>query len=42
MFATRTWQFVMDETAKLKQGPTQDRWVRATPVDCPPEMPVFC
>ena len=27
--ATRTWQFVMDETAKLKQGPTQDRWVRA-------------
>jgi hypothetical protein len=28
--ATRTWQFVMDETAKLKQqGPTRDRWVRA-------------
>ena len=27
--ATRTWQFVMDETATLKQCPTQDRWVRA-------------
>jgi hypothetical protein len=27
--ATRTWQFVMDETARLKQGTTQDRWVRA-------------
>jgi len=27
--ATRTWQFVMDETAKLKKGPTQDRWTRA-------------
>jgi len=27
--ATRTWQFVMDEIAKLKKGPTQDRWVRA-------------
>ena len=28
--ATRTWQFVMDEMAKLKTGPTQVRWQRAT------------
>jgi integrase len=27
--ATRTWQLVMDEPAKLKKGPTQDRWKRA-------------
>ena len=27
--ATRTWQFVMDDPAKLKKGPTQDRWKRA-------------
>jgi len=27
--ATRTWQFVMDESAKLKNGPTKDRWTRA-------------
>jgi integrase len=27
--ATRTWQIVMDETARLKKGPTQDRWTRA-------------
>jgi hypothetical protein len=27
--ATRQWQFVMDETAKLKQGPTKERWGRA-------------
>ena len=27
--ATRTWQFVMDETAKLKNGPTRQRWERA-------------
>ena len=28
--ATRTWQFVMDEMAKLKEGPTLVRWDRAT------------
>ena len=28
--ATRTWQYVMDEMAKLKTGPTQVRWQRAT------------
>jgi len=28
--ATRTWQFVMDEMAKLKTGPTLVRWQRAT------------
>jgi integrase len=27
--ATRNWQYVMDETAKLKQGPTHERWERA-------------
>lgn len=27
--ATRTWQFVMDETAKTKKGPTHERWTRA-------------
>lgn len=27
--ATRKWQFVIDETAKLKQGPTRERWERA-------------
>jgi integrase len=27
--AKRTWQLVMDETAKLKQGPTRERWERA-------------
>ena len=27
--ATRNWQFVMDETAKLKKGPTNERWIRA-------------
>ena len=27
--ATRTWQFVMDETAKLKKGPTLVRWTTA-------------
>jgi len=27
--ATRTWQLAMDEPAKLKKGPTQDRWMRA-------------
>src|SRR6266545_707625 len=27
--AKRTWQFVMDETAKLKTGPTRQRWERA-------------
>jgi integrase len=27
--ATRTWQSVMDEGAKTKEGPTQVRWVRA-------------
>ena len=27
--STRTWQFVMDEIAKLKSGPTKDRWERA-------------
>jgi hypothetical protein len=27
--STRTWQFVMDEGAKIKEGPTQDRWKRA-------------
>jgi len=25
---SRTWQFVMDEMAKGKKGPTKDRWVR--------------
>src|SRR6266480_1843625 len=25
----RTWQFVMDEVAKLRSGPTKDRWERA-------------
>ena len=28
--ATRNWQFVMDEMARLKKGPTRDRWERAT------------
>jgi len=27
--ATRNWQFVMDEAAKLKEGPTSERWTRA-------------
>jgi len=27
--ATRKWQSVMDETARLKQGPTRERWERA-------------
>src|ERR1035438_735017 len=27
--ATRNWKLVMDEPAKLKKGPTQDRWKRA-------------
>ncbi|MBU6401194.1 MAG: tyrosine-type recombinase/integrase [Verrucomicrobia bacterium] len=27
--STRTWQFVMDEAAKLKSGPTRLRWERA-------------
>jgi integrase len=27
--STRTWQFVMDEGAKIKEGPTKDRWKRA-------------
>ena len=27
--ATRTWQFVMDQTANLKSGPTRQRWERA-------------
>ena len=27
--ATRTWQFVMDEAGKLKNGPTRQRWGRA-------------
>ena len=27
--ATRNWQFVMDEAAKLKEGPTRERWARA-------------
>ncbi len=27
---TRTWQHIMDEMAKLKDGPTADRFVRAT------------
>lgn len=27
--ATRRWQFVMDEAAKLKTGPTKERWERA-------------
>jgi len=27
--ATRNWQFVMDEAAKLKEGSTGDRWARA-------------
>jgi hypothetical protein len=27
--ATRTWQFVMDEAAKLKKGPTLIRWQTA-------------
>ena len=27
--ATRTWQFVMEETAKLKKGPTLIRWTTA-------------
>src|SRR5438552_17220837 len=27
--ASRTWQYVMDEIPKLKEGPTQDRWFAA-------------
>ena len=27
--STRTWQIVMDETAKTKNGPTHERWTRA-------------
>ena len=27
--ATRDWQFVMNESAKLKTGPTKERWERA-------------
>ena len=25
---TRTWQYVMDEMAKAKQGVTKERWLR--------------
>src|SRR6266849_5621008 len=27
--ATRDWEFVMEETAILKKGPTRERWERA-------------
>ncbi len=27
--ARRTWQDVMDESTKVKKGPTRDRWMRA-------------
>lgn len=27
--ATRKWQLVMEEMAKIKQGPTRERWLRA-------------
>lgn len=27
--SSRSWQFVMDETSKLKKGPTLERWTRA-------------